>query len=408
MRQTGLFILIILLSLRFSFAQEKVKKVKKTIGYGKEYFDVIDKKSEIKQGEYFYKYRDEVQINGFYYNNLKQGNWSYSIGKNLNINAFYNFGEKDSIWHYYKNEILISEIPYQDGKRHGQAFGYYEDGTINSIIPYQNNRIEGTRKVYYNNGKLQMEVNYTNDSLDGALKYYNLKGEILLHLIYKNDRPFSLEEDEQPDSLRYFAGDLKNGFGSIKIYSRSSFTDSICLISEQNYFNGLLNGECKEYGVNGQLRFTGNYYSDFMVGQWHFYNPMNPEIDIPIVYSINDRIKVDTTDLYTVEPTYISIFNIDRPKFQGINVDRFRSYISSSLRYPENAAKAGIMGRVYTQFDVDQTGKIINVKLINDLFEELNNEAIRVVEESPNWIPGFIDNIPFNVRFTFPIVFVLR
>ncbi len=102
----------------------------------------------------------------------------------------------------------------------------------------------------------------------------------------------------------------------------------------------------------------------------------------------------------------MSFFKNDIPKFYI--KEGFRDYVSNSLQYPISAAKNGITGKVYVQFEVDVTGEINNVKSIKNADDDLKREAVRVIETSPNWIPGFVDNIPCNVSYTFPITFLLR
>jgi TonB family protein len=96
------------------------------------------------------------------------------------------------------------------------------------------------------------------------------------------------------------------------------------------------------------------------------------------------------------------------PTFKGQNFNKFRSYISDNLAYPEEAAKFGIQGIVFVHFIVDQDGKVSNVKVIKGVNYLLDNEAIRVVTSSPKWEPAMKNGKPVDTSFTFPIYFILR
>ncbi len=393
------------------YSQEKIVTIKNTIGNGKEVYQVKDKKSNIRQGSYWYKYGNSVRIKGQYENDSKQGNWQYAIGNNFVINAFYNKGKKDSLWTYTNGDRLISEVKYRNDKREGTAIGYYNKrDNIQSTIPYQNNKIDGIKKTFYENGNIKFEVKYVKDTIDGDVKYYSIDGKVILHIIYKNGSPFSLEIMDLPDSIRYISGNLKDGTGSISVYSKNSKTDSIILISQREYSNGLLEGKCTEYENNGKIKFTGNYIHNFMVGQWNFYDPHNPRVHVSKAYSIKDSIRTDSTDLYPVvlASCISDLFKQDMPKFYTNDQDGFRTFISNSLEYPATALQSGTMGRVYTQFVVDITGTISNIKVINSNNDDFKKEAIRVLKTSPNWIPGFHDNIPCNVSYIFPITFIMK
>lgn len=59
---------------------------------------------------------------------------------------------------------------------------------------------------------------------------------------------------------------------------------------------------------------------------------------------------------------------------------------------------------------------LISTTFLNSTFSQklkkldklLDEEALRVIKSSPLWIPGFNDQLPVDVLFTFPIVFQLR
>ncbi len=96
------------------------------------------------------------------------------------------------------------------------------------------------------------------------------------------------------------------------------------------------------------------------------------------------------------------------PKFQGKESDEFRFFIQKNLKYPEDAQKKGISGRVFIQFDVDKEGNVRNVKVVRGVDPSLDAEALRVTKLSPKWTPAEDKGEKVNVRFTFPIVFALK
>lgn len=69
---------------------------------------------------------------------------------------------------------------------------------------------------------------------------------------------------------------------------------------------------------------------------------------------------------------------------------KFREFVYENFEYPMRCYEGGIDGRVVLRFVVDETGKISNVKAIeeNKACPEFTAEAIRVMEKSPSWIPA--------------------
>ena len=90
------------------------------------------------------------------------------------------------------------------------------------------------------------------------------------------------------------------------------------------------------------------------------------------------------------------------PKFPGGEV-AMNQFIQENLKVPQIVQEMGKGGMVYIHFVVDETGQISNVKGEGDVNSELLEEAIRVVNLMPNWIPGEQAGKKVAVRFTIPI-----
>ena len=97
----------------------------------------------------------------------------------------------------------------------------------------------------------------------------------------------------------------------------------------------------------------------------------------------------------------------DMPKFQGEDAEEFRKWITQNVRYPQDAIKDGINGKVIVFFVVNKEGKVVNAQIEKSVDVTLDAEAVRVVMSSPKWNPGKQRGEPVNVQFTFPINFVL-
>ena len=83
-------------------------------------------------------------------------------------------------------------------------------------------------------------------------------------------------------------------------------------------------------------------------------------------------------------------------------------YLSINIKYPEAAINIAIQGKVYIQFVVLKTGAISDVQILRGVSKELDDEAKRVVQMMPNWIPAIQNNVKVNSRVTIPINFQLK
>ena len=65
--------------------------------------------------------------------------------------------------------------------------------------------------------------------------------------------------------------------------------------------------------------------------------------------------------------------------------------IDTEIKEPAEAEEKGVQGRVTLSFTVTSTGKVCDVKVLRGVDPLLDNEAVRVVEMSPDWTPGMKD-----------------
>ena len=96
------------------------------------------------------------------------------------------------------------------------------------------------------------------------------------------------------------------------------------------------------------------------------------------------------------------------PRFQYDDASQFGKWVSSQLVYPKSAWDAGMEGCVVVSYDVCEDGNVRNVKVLQGVNEQLDEEAVRVVSSSPRWQPALMDNKPVKVTLQLPVVFRLR
>lgn len=94
------------------------------------------------------------------------------------------------------------------------------------------------------------------------------------------------------------------------------------------------------------------------------------------------------------------------PEFPG-GMKGWGDYLQSSLKYPDELRKNKITGRVILSFIVLKNGSITDIKVLRGIGYGADEEAIRVVKESPKWKPGTSNGEPVNVAYTIPIFFQL-
>lgn len=117
-------------------------------------------------------------------------------------------------------------------------------------------------------------------------------------------------------------------------------------------------------------------------------------------------IKDNTTDAQIIEPEIFYVVE-EEPTFPG-GYEKLTEYLSNEITYPQVARESGIQGIVYVDFIIEPNGDITNVKAKRGIGGGCDEEAVRVVKNMPNWLPGKQRGIPVRVQINLPIKFILN
>ena len=148
-----------------------------------------------------------------------------------------------------------------------------------------------------------------------------------------------------------------------------------------------------------------------------------PEIiEVPDEEEIEEEIEIDL-DVEVTEDTEIEemvfeeapeeevsdeIFMVveDQPEPQG-GMQAFYEFVGKNMKYPSQARRMGVEGKVFVQFVVDKDGSLSDVKAIKGIGAGCDEEAVRVVKSAPKWKPGKQRGKAVRVRMVLPITFKL-
>jgi len=96
----------------------------------------------------------------------------------------------------------------------------------------------------------------------------------------------------------------------------------------------------------------------------------------------------------------------EMPEYPG-GINALMSEIASGIKYPDEAKKNGIQGKVFVSFVVDEQGKVTNAKIERGVNPALDAESLRVVNGLKTWKPGKEKGEAVKVAYTIPINYTL-
>ena len=95
------------------------------------------------------------------------------------------------------------------------------------------------------------------------------------------------------------------------------------------------------------------------------------------------------------------------PEYPGGQAALFE-YLQKNVKYPADAEKKKVEGRVLVTFVVNTDGSITDIEVVRKTFPSLDAEAVRVISGMPRWKPGEQKGKKVRVKYTVPLSFRLK
>jgi protein TonB len=126
----------------------------------------------------------------------------------------------------------------------------------------------------------------------------------------------------------------------------------------------------------------------------------NGNLTNPVVYNepVTPEIPIEEKIFIVVE---------ENPQYPGGETALFK-FIGENLKYPSEAEKNNVQGRVILKFVVNPDGSVGKIEVLRSIDPLLDNEAIRVVKTLPKFRPGKQGGVPVKVWFQLPVLFKIQ
>ena len=262
---------------------------------------------------------------------------------------------------YYKNgkrKLIGKSSTIDPITLEGQAASFYLSGKRNEVCNYEKGQYVGDYFKYYPNGVLYIQKQYKSLPVKQGTTPYTTE------LVIANN-------DSTGKQL------VVDGSGQYVGYS-NDFKD---VIETGQIKAGVRDGQWQ--GNNGYKKNLISYTEEYRDGKF------------VSGQSVDASNKVVNYVVEAVEPV---------PKG---GMQAFYQYLGNNIQYPYEARKNNVQGKVFIRFVVEKDGTITDAKILLSPNSELGAEALRVVSESPKWIPGLQYGRLVRVQYTVPVNFAL-
>lgn len=84
---------------------------------------------------------------------------------------------------------------------------------------------------------------------------------------------------------------------------------------------------------------------------------------------------------------------------------KLMEFLMKNMKFPQEALKEKVDGRVMVQFVVETDGSLTQAKVVKSLHPACDAEALRVIKQMPRWTPAKVKGKMVRSRFTIPVLF---
>jgi len=250
---------------------------------------------------------------------------------------------------YFKNNQLKKESTLSGkdgGSPNGEEINYYENGKKQSIINYVNGRPTGKSINWYENGNIREEGEYTGN--------YEIAGK---H--YKLNQYWDVNNNHL----------IVNGNGLYSCGDKMSFQE------------------------------TGMYKDGYKDG---VFEGKNPKQNSSYSEKYENGKFISGTRLFA-DGTKTDYFEMEKRPFPKRGMQDFYNYIGKNFNYTKESIKNNVQGKIVLKFVIDKDGHIVEPTIIKSLGYGLDQEAVRVLLNYGDWIPGEQRGLKVRCSFSLPL-----
>jgi len=340
----------------------------------------------------------------------KQGKWKYwCVDGNLHKQQAYLDDKREGEYEEYMAACFMKkeEIEQDTTKYKNSLLNQRKSGDSNVLLKgqYKNNIPVGTWSGFSNQEKIS-EIEYHLKSESELIKrIYFLKAAE--RTLYSEEKYINNEKKEES---KYY----KSKFLSKRIFYSNNHRDSLHEMSDSGLFKKqiyfLENDEIRTnyFNEKGKMNRFIIHERTQVIDEIACTKDSAGKFVCDTQYTALGRYKVSQG--HKLEFRYEPYGNIEEvdvvPEFPG-GLQAMFNFIAANCKYPDEAKRRGVQGKVYVNFVVGIDGTISEAHVIRGIGGGCDEEALRVVNLMPKWNPGSAKGVPVKVNYKLPVTFKL-
>jgi TonB family protein len=275
----------------------------------------------------------------------------YSTGKRVGGKGIY----IDTVYSYYvpSNVVKAVKVYNEKGVLNGKVSFFHENGKLKQEGFYDAGRRTGTQTNWYADGKSHRTFQFSNDP----------------------------DSDNFNNRYRFKILDYWDSTGVQLIKDGVGFCE--CYLTDYEKESGRVNDGFKDSLWSGSRNDTVIFKESYKKGQ---------------LINGNSYYKGKT----------FSYDKIEVPaEFPG-GMDGLFSFLRKNIRFPSEARRMGVNGKVFVQFVVEKDGSLSDIVIVKGVTKSVDDESLRLVGMMKKWKPALQRGRPVKSKFVLPLTFRLE
>ncbi|MEN9572092.1 MAG: hypothetical protein RL172_3323 [Bacteroidota bacterium] len=163
-----------------------------------------------------------------------------------------------------------------------------------------------------------------------------------------------------------------------------------------------LDGPYLQYHPSGMIQVKGQYSRNTKTGEWWYYNDTG-KVEKKEFYEQGIIQRSENPD--SVEKKETIKYGDEREADMVGGKNAWQSYLLKKMQQT-NGSLSELKGKILVQFTINTSGKLVDIFLKRSANFGLDEEALKIIRNAPDWKPAFQNGQPINAYRVQPFTYL--
>lgn len=123
------------------------------------------------------------------------------------------------------------------------------------------------------------------------------------------------------------------------------------------------------------------------------------------IFSCDAKVKTESVTIAETAYVYANFGENDVRPTPESGFNDWKDYLLENIKYPEKPIFGRLEGNVTVSFLVNELGEIRDVKLVEGIGKDFDDQVLSAIKKSPKWSPGVKGGFAIPTKIEIPVTF---